>query len=61
VDLTRYVEKHEFVFDAVLNEEVTNDEVTIVYINVKCSVERNDRQHVLYPYVTLFKFFLGVS
>ncbi|KAL9323093.1 hypothetical protein ACSQ67_011146 [Phaseolus vulgaris] len=27
VDLTRYVEKHEFVFDAVLNEEVTNDEV----------------------------------
>ncbi|CAA0839072.1 ATP binding microtubule motor family protein [Striga hermonthica] len=27
VDLTEYVEKHEFVFDAVLNEEVTNDEV----------------------------------
>ncbi|KAH1084656.1 hypothetical protein AAZX31_07G004700 [Glycine max] len=27
VDLTQYVEKHEFVFDAVLNEEVTNDEV----------------------------------
>ncbi|KAK1380245.1 hypothetical protein POM88_026989 [Heracleum sosnowskyi] len=27
VDLTAYVEKHEFCFDAVLNEEVTNDEV----------------------------------
>ncbi|XP_010503718.1 PREDICTED: kinesin-like protein KIN-13B isoform X2 [Camelina sativa] len=27
VDLTAYVEKHEFVFDAVLDEEVSNDEV----------------------------------
>ncbi|KAJ9692375.1 hypothetical protein PVL29_011434 [Vitis rotundifolia] len=27
VDLTEYVEKHEFFFDAVLNEEVSNDEV----------------------------------
>ncbi|KAK4267455.1 hypothetical protein QN277_024233 [Acacia crassicarpa] len=27
VDLTQYLEKHEFVFDAVLNEEVANDEV----------------------------------
>ncbi|KAF2304863.1 hypothetical protein GH714_039203 [Hevea brasiliensis] len=27
VDLTEYVEKHEFVFDAVLNEGVSNDEV----------------------------------
>ncbi|KAJ4958549.1 hypothetical protein NE237_025660 [Protea cynaroides] len=27
VDLTEYVEKHEFVYDAVLNEEVSNDEV----------------------------------
>ncbi|KAL8122971.1 hypothetical protein AgCh_011088 [Apium graveolens] len=27
VDLTEYVEKHEFVFDAVLSEEVSNDEV----------------------------------
>ncbi|KAH7857710.1 hypothetical protein Vadar_015637 [Vaccinium darrowii] len=27
VDLTEYVENHEFVFDAVLNEEVSNDEV----------------------------------
>ncbi|ESW24822.1 hypothetical protein PHAVU_004G163200 [Phaseolus vulgaris] len=27
VDLTEYVEKHEFVFDAVLNEDVSNDEV----------------------------------
>jgi len=35
VDLTQYVEKHEFVFDAVLNEEVTNDEVNIVYTNVQ--------------------------
>ena len=28
VDLTEYVEKHEFVFDAVLKEEVSNDEVS---------------------------------
>ncbi|KAL2928524.1 Kinesin-like protein KIN-13B [Bienertia sinuspersici] len=27
VDLTEYVERHNFVFDAVLNEEVSNDEV----------------------------------
>lgn len=27
VDLTEYVEKHEFVFDAVLNEDVSNNEV----------------------------------
>ncbi|KAJ1419385.1 P-loop containing nucleoside triphosphate hydrolase [Sesbania bispinosa] len=27
VDLTEYVEKHEFFFDAVLNEDVSNDEV----------------------------------
>ena len=31
VDLTEYVEKHEFVFDAVLNGEVSNDEVSIFY------------------------------
>lgn len=29
VDLTEYVEKHEFVFDAVMNEEVSNDDVSI--------------------------------
>lgn len=27
VDLTAYVEKHEFVFDAVLDQHVSNDEV----------------------------------
>ncbi|KAF9612728.1 hypothetical protein IFM89_003270 [Coptis chinensis] len=27
VDLTAYVEKHEFCFDAVLDEQVSNDEV----------------------------------
>lgn len=27
VDLTAYVEKHEFCFDAVLDEHVTNDQV----------------------------------
>lgn len=27
--MTEYVEKHEFFFDAVLNEEVSNDEVSI--------------------------------
>lgn len=29
MDLTEYVEKHEFVFDAVLNEGVSNDEVSM--------------------------------
>jgi kinesin family protein 2/24 len=33
VDLTAYVERHEFVFDAVLDEHVSNDEVSI-YFNV---------------------------
>jgi hypothetical protein len=28
VDLTAYIERHEFDFDAVLHEHVTNDEVT---------------------------------
>ena len=28
VDLTAYVENHEFCFDAVLDEDVSNDEVT---------------------------------
>ena len=28
VDLTAYVEMHEFAFDAVLDEDVSNDEVT---------------------------------
>lgn len=32
MDLTEYVEKHEFVFDAVLNEEVSNDEVSILQL-----------------------------
>jgi hypothetical protein len=29
VDLTAYVEKHEFCFDAVLDEHVSNDEVLL--------------------------------
>ena len=29
VDLTEYVERHEFVFDAVLDEDVSNDEVSV--------------------------------
>ena len=31
MDLTAYVEKHEFCFDAVLNEYVTNDEVLALF------------------------------
>jgi hypothetical protein len=31
VDLTAYVEKHEFVFDAVLDHYVSNDEVSYRY------------------------------
>ena len=30
VDLTAYEEKHEFVFDAVLDEDVSNDEVSLL-------------------------------
>lgn len=30
VDLTEYEEKHEFVFDAVLDEDVSNDEVSLL-------------------------------
>lgn len=33
VDLTAYVEKHEFCFDAVLDEYVTNDQVSFHYLN----------------------------
>jgi hypothetical protein len=29
VDLTAYVEKHDFVFDAILDERVSNDEVSL--------------------------------
>lgn len=29
VDLTEYVERHEFVFDAVMNEDISNDDVSI--------------------------------
>lgn len=37
VDLTAYVERHEFVFDAVLNQHVSNDEVRyfIIYMHKK--------------------------
>ena len=35
VDLTAYVEKHEFCFDAVLNEHVTNDEVTVLILQIE--------------------------
>jgi hypothetical protein len=30
VDLTEYVERHEFMFDAVLDEDVSNDEVSLL-------------------------------
>ncbi|GBG65138.1 hypothetical protein CBR_g49500 [Chara braunii] len=42
VDLTAYVEKHEFVFDAVLNDVVTNDEVYRITVEpiVPCIFER---------------------
>lgn len=32
VDLTEYMEKHEFVFDAVLDEGVSNDEVQFIHL-----------------------------
>ena len=37
VDLTAYVEKHEFCFDAVLNEHVTNDEVIVLILQIEVS------------------------
>ena len=37
VDLTAYVEKHEFCFDAVLNEHVTNDEVMVLILQIEVS------------------------
>lgn len=38
VDLTEYVERHEFVFDAVLDEDVSNDEVGTNCITIFISV-----------------------
>lgn len=37
MDLTAYVEKHEFVFDAVLNQQVSNDEVRTLYFG-RCTL-----------------------
>ena len=37
MDLTAYVEKHEFCFDAVLNEHVTNDEVMVLILQIEVS------------------------
>jgi hypothetical protein len=36
VDLTAYTEKHEFMFDAVLNDQVTNDEVRRAFHMCAC-------------------------
>ncbi|PWA63285.1 Kinesin, motor domain-containing protein [Artemisia annua] len=36
VDLTEYVKKHGFVFDAVMNEDVTNDEVGLGNCVINC-------------------------
>lgn len=36
VDLTEYVERHEFLYDAVLNENVSNEKVS-TYIQDRCS------------------------
>ena len=38
VDLTAYVEKHEFCFDAVLDEHVSNDEVLLFLLSVQAAV-----------------------
>lgn len=40
VDLTAYVEKHEFCFDAVLDEHVSNDEVTYLVLGAKANIYR---------------------
>ena len=38
MDLTAYVEKHEFCFDAVLDQHVTNDEVNIFFLVLEIGV-----------------------
>ena len=38
MDLTAYVEKHEFCFDAVLDEHVSNDEVLLFLLLVEAAV-----------------------
>jgi hypothetical protein len=39
VDLTAYVEKHDFTFDAVLDEQVSNDEVLKISSHESSSCE----------------------
>ena len=41
MDLTAYVEKHEFCFDAVLDEHVTNDEVLFHQTNGNTNLKDN--------------------
>lgn len=49
VDLTAYVEKHEFCFDAVLDEHVTNDEVGI------CSYGNIWKSHLIFLFFSMWK------
>lgn len=63
------MEKHEFVFDAVLNEEVTNDEVTIMWFNLGINIIYDisllsiNKKRYIPASVTIhitFLFFIGV-
>lgn len=38
MDLTAYVEKHGFCFDAVLDEDVTNDEVIVLHLGLRLCI-----------------------
>lgn len=38
MDLTAYVEKHEFCFDAVLDEHVSNDEVSLFLLSIQAVI-----------------------
>lgn len=57
VDLTEYVEKHGFVFDAVLDEDVSNDEV----INKLHSLYKCTTNTDIYSKQPGFILFTGVS
>eukprot|EP01018_Ginkgo_biloba_P029920 Gb_33631 [translate_table: standard] len=51
VDLTAYVEKHEFVFDAVLDDHVTNDDVYCVTVEpiVPAIFQRSGKTYTMQP------------
>lgn len=64
VDLTAYVEKHDFVFDAVLDEQFSNDEVTFFIIkncwfctlNVLLDCDNIQPHHSFHSLLVIYRF-----